>query len=106
MLRITFLLFLAVIRLANAIISSMNLTYTVDNEAGAAYLSLGNSKKVASTLNYQQDKNLDFDADGNLVGIEFLSFPPSLDVSGLADYAELNPEHVVAIQSFLAKIAD
>lgn len=84
----------------------MNLTYTVDNEAGAAYLALGDFEKIVSTLNYQQDKNLDFDADGNLVGIEFLSLPPTLDVSGLADYAELDSEQVVMIQKFLAENAD
>jgi uncharacterized protein YuzE len=83
----------------------MKLTYTEDTEAGAAYLSFGGAHgKIVSTLEYQQDKNIDFDADGNIVGIEFLSLPPTIDFSGLEDYVKLEPTEVVMIQDFLATV--
>lgn len=93
--------------LVNAIIIIMDLNYTVDNEVGAAYLHFGrHTGNIVSTANYQQDKNIDFDVEGNIVGIEFLSLPPKLDFSGLADYVKLDPDEVLMVQNFLAGIAD
>lgn len=85
----------------------MDFTYTEDTEAGAAYLSLGlPTGNVVTTLEYHQDKNIDFDANGNAVGIEFLSLPPMLDVSSLRNYVELKDREALAIQDFLNGIAD
>jgi uncharacterized protein YuzE len=86
----------------------MEITYTEDTEAGAAYLSLWSETRgdIVNTLNYQHDTNIDFDADGNIVGIEFLSLPPMLDVSSLQTYVELKPREAKAIQDFLNGIAD
>jgi uncharacterized protein YuzE len=94
--------------LNHAKISSMDITYTEDIEAKAAYLSFWSDTRgdIVSTLEYQQDKNIDFDADGNIVGIEFLSLPPMLDVSSLQTYVELKPREAKAIQDFLNGIAD
>lgn len=85
----------------------MNFIYTEDTEAGAAYLSFGlPAGNIATTLEYQQDKNIDFDVEGNIVGIEFLSLPPSLDISGIGDDIKLDVNEVLMVQNFLAKIAD
>lgn len=94
--------------LSYAKINSMDITYTEDAEAGAAYLSFWSETRgdIVSTINYQHDKNLDFDADGNIVGIEFLSLPPMLDVTSLQNFVELKQTEVKAIQDFLNGIAD
>jgi uncharacterized protein YuzE len=82
----------------------MDLTYREDKEAGAAYLSFGyHVDDVVATVNYQQDKNIDFDADGNIVGIEFLSLPPTIEVTELHDYVKLDPQEALMIQDFLIK---
>jgi uncharacterized protein YuzE len=49
----------------------MKLVY--DPEADAAYLYLKEGGKAARTVTTDEDVNLDFDADGRLLGIEILS---------------------------------
>lgn len=83
----------------------MDLTYREDTEAGAAYLSFGDSLgDIVSTLEYQRDKNIDFDAEGNIVGIEFLSLPPTIDIPKLEDYVKLDLAEVLMIQDFLVNV--
>lgn len=48
----------------------MRLAY--DAEADAAYLYLVEGEKAARTVAATNDVNLDFDADGRLIGIEVL----------------------------------
>jgi uncharacterized protein YuzE len=84
----------------------MELTYTEDSEAGAAYLSWGPLGEIVSTVNYQQDKNIDFDVDGNIVGIEFLSLPPTIDVTGPQDYVKLDDKEVRTVQDFLVNAVE
>lgn len=81
----------------------MDLTYTEDAEAGAAYLSWGPLGEIVSTVNHQQDKNLDFDVEGNIVGIEFLSLPPTIDIIELQHYAKLDVADAQMIQDVLLK---
>lgn len=85
----------------------MDLTYTEDTEAGAAYLSFdGVQGDIVSTQRYQQDKNIDFNANGNIVGIEFLSLPPTIDIYKLEDdYVKLDLDEVLMIQDLLVKIS-
>lgn len=84
----------------------MDLTYKEDTEAGAAYLSWGPLGEIVSTVNHQQDKNIDFDADGNIVGIEFLSLPPTIDATELQDYVKLNSTEVQMIQNALTETSE
>jgi uncharacterized protein YuzE len=49
----------------------MKLTY--DAEADAAYLYLKEGGKVARTVTTDEDVNLDFDAEGRLLGVEILA---------------------------------
>jgi uncharacterized protein YuzE len=82
----------------------MDLVYTEDTDAGAAYLSFGHHVgDVVATVNYHQDKNIDFDADGNIVGIEFLSLPPMIEVPELRDYVKLSLAEVLMVQDFLLR---
>lgn len=84
----------------------MDLTYREDSEAGAAYLSFGNHVgNVVATLNYQQDKNIDFNANGDIVGIEFLSLPPTMDATEPHDYVKLDISEVRMVQDFLTSIS-
>ena len=50
--------------------------YTVeyDPEADAAYVRLANGKAVDRTVEFDDDVQVDLDADGNIVGIEILHF--------------------------------
>lgn len=69
-------------------------------------MSWGALGEIVGTVNHQQDKNIDFDADGNIVGIEFLSLPPTIDITGPQDYAKLDDAEVRMIQDFLVNVVE
>lgn len=71
--------------------------YTYDPQADALYIYLRDDASVSKTIQVDDQRNVDVDAEGNAVGIEILSpgsfFPVQdlitrFELSGFADFLE------------------
>lgn len=65
----------------------MDIRITQDTEAGATYIAVQKTRSgcVARTQELPNGMNLDFDADGNLIGIEFLDLVTTLLVDDITN---------------------
>jgi uncharacterized protein YuzE len=66
----------------------LNMTLSHDLKADAAYVTIGD-RSVVQTKKLDQNRLVDYDAHGEIVGIEFLSVSHGVDLSELPYRDEL-----------------
>jgi uncharacterized protein YuzE len=65
----------------------MKITPTHSVAADTAYVAFGDDREVAETIAPLEDLSIDLDAEGRIVGIEFVTASRLLDPSALQDVA-------------------
>ncbi len=66
-----------------------NLLVRFDPEADALYVAFGERRAVARTVELGDGRQVDYDADGGLLGVEFLNVSDGLNLNGVPHQDEV-----------------
>ena len=81
----------------------MRIEATQSIEADTAYVAFGDEREVAQTITPLEDVSIDLDAEGRIVGIEFVTASRVLDPSALQDAEKDELVGVTAIAELLGR---